>query len=306
MYDLIIIGGGPAGLAAAVHGLRQHLDVLVIGNQMGGRIGWRLDVPWLEKRHNLAGEEVVRTLKAELQLRHLSRVLDLATGITPVRQHFCVSTTAGDFEARTLLIATGAAPLRLHVPGEETFYLRGLAYSAMTYASAMLDRTVAVVGDGSLALRSAAELARSAACVYLVANDPACRVSAWGRRLADLPHLNWLCGHRVEAIQGQEYVEQIVVRNPQGAVETLKVNAVFVTMGLRANSDLAADLVQRDGRGRILVDNRNRTSCPGIFAAGDVTDVYAEQALVAIGEGIKAALSVAEFLTEVRAEAAAG
>ncbi|MFZ1402480.1 MAG: FAD-dependent oxidoreductase, partial [Anaerolineae bacterium] len=154
MYDLIIIGGGPAGLAAAVYALRQHLKLLLIGDQMGGRVGWRLDVPWLENRHSISGEEVVRTLKAELQLRHLPRVLDRAIQIDALEDHYRVRTATGEFTTRALLLSTGASPQRLGVPGEETFYLRGLSYSAITYASAMLDKTVAVIGDGPLALRS--------------------------------------------------------------------------------------------------------------------------------------------------------
>ena len=298
MYDLIIIGGGPAGLAAAAYALRQHLNLLLIGDQMGGRVGWRLDVPWLEKHHSLAGEDVVRTLKAEVHLRHLPRVLDRALQVDAFNDHYQVRTVAGVFEARTLLIATGVYPQRLQVPGEETFYLRGLSYSAITYASAMLDRTVAVIGDGPLALRSAAELVRAAARVYLVAADPACRASPWGRRLAEAPHLTWLTGYRVEAIQGTEYVEELVVRGTHGA-QTLKVDCVFVETGLHANSNLVAHLVQHDAQGRIIVDNRNRSSQPGIYAAGDVTDVYAEQILIAVGEGAKSALSISEYLAEL-------
>lgn len=298
MYDLIIIGGGPAGLAAAVYALRQHLNLLVIGDQIGGRVGWRLDVPWLENHHSLAGEDVVRTLKAEAHLRHLPRVLDRALQIEAVDDHYRVRTAAELFEARALLIATGAYPTRLNVPGEETFYLRGISYSAITYAAAMLDKTVAVIGDGPLALRSTAELLRAAARVFLVAPDPACRTSPWGRRLATASHLTWLTGYQVTNIQGTEYAEELVVRGVHG-VQTLKVDCIFVETGLQANSGVVANLVQHDDQGRIIVDNRNRTSRPGIFAAGDVTDVYAEQILVAVGEGAKAALSVSEYLAEL-------
>ncbi|MFZ1596985.1 MAG: FAD-dependent oxidoreductase [Anaerolineae bacterium] len=295
MYDLIIIGGGPAGLAAAVYALRQHLKLLLIGDQMGGRVGWRLDVPWLENRHSISGEEVVRTLKAELQLRHLPRVLDRAIQIDALEDHYRVRTATGEFTTRALLLSTGASPQRMGVPGEETFYLRGLSYSAITYASAMLDKTVAVIGDGPLALRSAAELARAAARVYLVAGDPACRATAWGQWLAALPHLTWLLDYQVEAIYGDDYVEALAVRGPAG-LQTLKVNCIFVEIGLQANAGLVTELVDCDAQGHVRVDNRNRTSRPGLFAAGDVTDVHAEQVLIAIGEGAKAALSISEYL----------
>lgn len=298
MYDLIIIGGGPAGLAAAAYALRQHLNVLLIGDQVGGRVGWRLDLPWLENQHSLAGEDLVRSLKAEVHLRHLARVLDRAVAVEALNDHYQVRTAAGVFETRTLLMATGAYPRRLQAPGEETFYLRGLSYSAITYASAMLDRVVAVIGDGPLALRSAAELVRAAARVYLVAADPACRQTAWGRRLAEASHLTWLTGYQVEAIVGTEYVEELVVRGAHG-LQTLKVDCVFVEIGLEADSGLVAHLVQHDAQGRIMVDQRNRTSRPGIYAAGDVTDVYAEQILVAVGEGAKSALSASEYLAEL-------
>ena len=127
---------------------------------------------------------------------------------------------------------------------------------------------------------------------------PACRTSPWGRRLATASHLTWLTGYQVTNIQGTEYAEELVVRGAHG-VQTIKVDCIFVETGLQANSGVVANLVQHDAQGRIIVDNRNRTSRPGIFAAGDVTDVYAEQILVAVGEGAKAALSVSEYLAEL-------
>lgn len=297
MYDLMILGGGPAGMAAAAYAVRRRLNVLLIGDNLGGKTGWHLDVPWLEAQHVIAGEEVVRKLKSDISYLDCARVLDRATRVEVIPGGYRAHIASGDqFDARALLIATGAHPQTLHVPGEETYRFKGLAYSALSYAPAMTGKTVAVIGDGPLALRSTAELLHAAARVYLIAPNAGMLETALGRRLQDAPHFAMYEGYYVSAIQGGDYAEEIVVRNGDGIARSLKVDCVFVEVDLVPNSELVNHLVRCDDKGRIQIDHRSRTSRDGIFAAGDVTNVYAEQVLIAVGEGTKAALSVFEYL----------
>ncbi len=297
MYDLMILGGGPAGMAAAAYAVRRRLRVLLIGDNRGGKTGWHLDVPWLEAHHVITGEEVVRKLKSDIGYLDCARVLDRATCVEGIAGGYRAHIASGDrFDARALLVATGSRPQTLHVPGEETYRFKGLAYSALSYAPAMAGKTVAVIGDGPLALRSTAELLHAAAHVYLIAPTAGMLETALGRRLQDAPHFAMYEGYHVFAIQGGDFVEEIVVRNGDGVARSLKIDCVFVEVDLMPNSELVKHLVRCDDKGRIEIDHRSRTSREGIFAAGDVTNVYAEQVLIAVGEGTKAALSVIEYL----------
>jgi thioredoxin reductase len=200
------------------------------------------------------------------------------------------------YEATALIVATGAKAKRLNVPGEKEFLMRGLCYSAVSYAPLFIEREVVVIGDGGLALRAAAELAQIARRVTLVAPTHGELDSPLGQRLRSLSNVVILENQWVDAVKGDDYARSLVVTQPNGTATELHADAFFVELGLAPNSDLVKGLVALDALGRITVDARNRTSAPGLFAAGDVTDAYAEQVLIAIGEGAKAALSAVEYL----------
>jgi alkyl hydroperoxide reductase subunit F len=298
MYDLIILGGGPAGLTATVYALRKRLNVLLITRDLGGKTNYRLQLPFVEKHLVITGEEVVNRFANEVEYLEFARVLDKAEKVEKIDSRFRVSTRAGStYESRTLLVATGALGQRLDVPGEKEYMMRGLCYSAVSYAPLFIERDTCVIGDTALALRSTAELARIARKVTLVAPTHGELESPMGRRVLAAPNVDVLEGYRVEEVIGDEYARRLRIRN-NGASRELEADAFFVELELVPQSELVAALVKRDARGRIQVDARNRTSTEGIFAAGDVTDVISEQVLISVGEGAKAALAAYEFLLE--------
>jgi alkyl hydroperoxide reductase subunit F len=194
-----------------------------------------------------------------------------------------------------LLVATGAFGQRLDVPGEKEYMMRGLCYSAVSYAPLFIERDTCVIGDAALALRSTAELARIARKVTLVAPTHGELDSPMGRKVLAAPNVEVLEGFRVEEVIGDDYARRIRIRG-NGADRVLEADAFFVEVDLLPQSEIVAGLVERDERGRIKVDARNRTSAEGIFAAGDVTDVISEQVLISVGEGAKAALAAYEYL----------
>ena len=298
MYDLIILGGGPAGLTATVYALRKRLNVLLITRDLGGKTNYRLQLPFVEKHLVITGEEVVNRFANEVEYLEFARVLDKAEKVEKIDSRFRVSTRAGStYESRTLLVATGALGQRLDVPGEKEYMMRGLCYSAVSYAPLFIERDTCVIGDTGLALRSTAELARIARKVTLVAPTHGELESPMGRRVLAAPNVEVLEGYRVEEVIGDEYARRLRIRN-NGASRELEADAFFVELELVPQSELVAALVKRDARGRIQVDARNRTSAEGIFAAGDVTDVISEQVLISVGEGAKAALAAYEYLLE--------
>jgi thioredoxin reductase len=318
MYDLIILGGGPAGLTAAIYALRRRLNILLISRDLGGKTNYRLQLPNISHHLVINGEEVVSRFANEIEYLQFARVLDTVDRVEPCMDEggmpgYRVHVRDGqEFTARALIAATGANARRLNVPGEPEYLGRGVVYSAVSYASLFVDGVVAVVGDGPLALRSVAELAGIARRVTLVARTANGLDSPLGRRLIGLPNVTLLTGFQVEQIVGDTYARGVSVtrvagqngnghgRDPQaeGDRREIAADAIFVELGLVPNTGLLNGLAALDDNGRVMVDTRNRTSRPGLFAAGDITDVYAEQVLVAIGEGAKAALAAYDYLLE--------
>ncbi|HET7011461.1 MAG TPA: NAD(P)/FAD-dependent oxidoreductase [Anaerolineales bacterium] len=298
MYDLIILGGGPAGLTATVYALRKRLNVLLITRDLGGKTNYRLQLPFVEKHLVITGEEIVNRFANEVEYLEFARVLDKAEKVEKTGDTFRVSTRNGaSYEAKTLLVATGALGQRLEVPGEKEYMMRGLCYSAVSYAPLFIERDTCVIGDTALALRSTAELARIAKKVTLVAPTHGELESPMGRRVLAAANVEVLEGYKVEEVLGDEYARRVRI-SKNGSSRELQADAFFVELDLVPQSDVVASLVKRDSRGRILVDARNRTSAEGIFAAGDVTDVISEQVLISVGEGAKAALSAYEYLLQ--------
>jgi len=302
MYDLIIIGGGPSGLTATIYALRKRLNVLLITKDLGGKTNYRLQLPDVEHHLVINGEEVISRFVNEIEYLDFARVMDKVEKIDRAHDGYRVLTrTENEYSARTLIYATGANAQRLNVPGEKEFMMRGLCYSAVSYAPLFIDREVTVIGDTGLALRAAAELAQIARRVTLVAATHGELDTPLGRRLLQSPNFALMEGFRVEKVLGDEYARSLVVK--KGAdVREIHADAFFVELDLVPNSGPVSGLVECDSKGRIKIDARNRTTAPGLFAAGDVTDAFAEQVLIAIGEGAKAALSAYEYLLGQPAE----
>jgi alkyl hydroperoxide reductase subunit F len=298
MYDLIILGGGPAGLTAAVYAIRKRLDVLLVSPDLGGKTGWHMHLPDnLERFQVITGDEVVSRFKSQIEYLEFARKLEHGEKVEAIEGGYAVKTKEGNrYEAKAIIVATGAGAVKLNVPGESKYRLRGLAYSAVSYAPLFIDRTAAVVGEGELGVKSAIELAQIARQVYVIVPSLSVLDNAMGRKLKASKNVTVLDGYKVKEIKGEEtYARSIVVIKGTDEKE-LAVDVTFVELDLTPNSDCVADLVKLNEKKQIVVDCSNRTSRPGIFAAGDVTDTYAEQVLICIGEGAKAALSAYEYI----------
>ncbi len=297
MYDLIIVGGGPAGLTAAIYAIRKRLNVFLVSLDLGGKINYRMEIPNIETHQVIRGVEIVEKFWRELDYLEFARHLEPVTKISKDEENFLVETAGGDMlQAKSIIFATGARVKPLGVPGEKEFLGRGLSYSAISHAPLFIGKRTAVIGDGPLALRAVAELSLNAEAVHLIAERPDILETPLVQRLAsNLKVIIWE-GYRVKEIQGTASAERIIMATKEGATAEVEIDGVFVEIGLAPNSEPVSGLAELDELGRIKVDNLNRTSCPGLFAAGDVTDAFAEQVLIAVGEGAKAALSAYDYL----------
>jgi thioredoxin reductase len=298
MYDLIILGGGPAGLTSATYAIRKRLNVLLISPDLGGKSRFHMYLPDnLDRYQVINGEDVVSRFKSQIEYLEFARKLERAQKVTAIPGGYAVATEAGNrYEARAVIVATGTAAVKLGVPGEDKYRLHGLAYSAVSYAPLFIDRTAAVVGEGELGVRSALELAQIARQVYLIISSLAALETPMGAKLRAAGHVTVLDGYQVKEVRGDDTNAHSIVVTKGGEDVELMVDVTFVELALTPHSDCVADLVRRNERGQIMVDCSNRTSRPGIFAAGDVTDTFAEQVLICIGEGAKAALAAYEYI----------
>ena len=296
MHDLIIIGGGAAALSAAVYALGKQLDVVMIYENLGGKAGTRQQLRGQVGEEYLAGTEAARALQRQVEAQPDRIVHDRVSEVAKTNGAFKVTTEHhGTLESSAVIVATGAAPIPLDVPGAHEMLGQGLGYSASTHAHMLAGKNVAVIGTSVRALRGAAELARTAAHVYVVAPDTGALETPVASALRERANVEMLGGYRVKAIHGPFNVESIVVEHGDEH-RWLRVDAAFVDLGLTPNSGSVRQIAQTDDEGFIVIDHRNATTTPGLFAAGDVTTAFGEQILIAIGDGARAALSAYDYL----------
>jgi alkyl hydroperoxide reductase subunit F len=297
MYDLIIIGGGPAGLTSAIYAIRKRLNFLLLTKDLGGKTNFHLALPWIQDYQVIRGLELVNKFRSELEYLDFARHMEPVEKVKKSADAFEVITKGGaQLDARAIIIATGARQVRMDVPGEKEFTMKGLCYSALSYAPLCIDKETIVIGDGELAIRSAAELSTVSSIVHLICKETKILSTPLGMKLQQATNVVIHKGSTVLEVKGDQFARSLVIKNPDGKVAEITADAIFVEQALTPMSDMVKDLVTLDSSGRIIVDGGNRTNMPGIFAAGDVTNLFAEQVLIAIGEGAKAALSAYEYL----------
>jgi thioredoxin reductase len=308
MYDLIVIGGGPAGLVAAVYAIRQRLNILLVAENLGGKTEIRSEFAHLGDISVIRGWELVQRFKNEVSYLDIVYRLDRVRSVRSRDSgrelpSFLISTESGEnLETRSVIVASGCRFKPLDIPGASKFLLKGIGHSAVSYAHLFLDRTAVVIGGGPRAVGSALKLAYLASHVYVILlsgkfTDTDHRSPAI-ETLRGRKNITLLEDYRVTGFSGNDFAEEVLLEGAEGSQKRIQAEGFFLESEAIPNSELVARLVERDTQGYISVDSRNNTSCRGIAAAGDVTTVHPEQVLVAVGEGAKAALTTHEYLFE--------
>lgn len=297
MHDLIIIGAGPAGITAVVYAARQQMNTLVITGDIGGQAAWSADIENYTGYQFISGPELVA--KFEEHMRAYSVVLkenELVTSIKKTGETISVTSNKGSYEARTAIIASGKRSRELNVPGEREFKNKGLTYCATCDGPLFSGKEVAVIGGANSALDAALKLMHIAHHTYIVNMNPVLSGDEIMRRkIEENKNVTVLNESRVTSISGEKMLSAIEIET-KGRRQTLAVSGVFVEIGLIPNSEFA-EVVRKNTYGEIEVNSSNETSVPGIFAAGDVTDVPEKQIIIAAGEGSKAALTAFRYLS---------
>jgi alkyl hydroperoxide reductase subunit F len=299
LYDVIIIGSGPAGMTAAIYSARKGLKTLVLSKDVGGQLNISAELENYPGYSYIAAPELISHFEDHVERFDITRVIGedvLEIAITDKIKR--VQTKAGNlYQGRTVIIASGKYPRPLGVPGEERFLGKGVAYCATCDAPFYKDKVVAVVGGGNSALEAAGELQRWATHVYLVVRDTYTADDILVDRVTRMDKVEVLQGYITVEILGDQHVTGVRLQSQAEAQErTLDVDGIFVEIGLLPNSSFAMDVLELNERGEIMVDCQTHTGVPGVFAAGDVTNVRDKQVIVAAGEGAKAALRAHEYL----------
>jgi alkyl hydroperoxide reductase subunit F len=297
MYDLIIIGGGPAGLTAAIYAIRKRLNVLLLSKDLGGKTNYRLALPWIEDYQVIKGLEVVNKFRTELEYLDFARHIESVEKVEKKDDHFAVTTKGGaTLEAKAVILATGTRQVRMDVPGEKEYTMKGLCYSALSYAPLFIDKSVVVIGDEELALRSAGELSTVAKNVTMICANDKIVDTPLGKKLQAAGNVKIMKDCEIVEVQGDDFARKLILKDKSGKRSELEADGMFVEKALSPNTNMVKGLVELDKQDRVIIDCGCRTNVPGLFAAGDVTNNYAEQVLIAVGEGAKAALSAYEYL----------
>lgn len=301
MYDLIIIGGGPAALAAAVYAARQKISFIIIAENIGGQTAISADIENYLGFPATNGPELSGFFEKHISKYGIDvREGEKAVDIRRKGKSFVVKTAAAAYETKTVLIASGKKPRKLNVPGEDVLYGRGVTYCATCDAPLFAGKEVAVVGGGNSAMDAALLAEKYSSKVYIININPQLNGDAIMmdsiRKSRKLTVFN---NSTTTEILGDKAVSGVKFRQSGGSEKTIAVQGVFIEIGYIPSVDFDK-LTEKNRWNEITIHeenfNTNLTSMPGIFAAGDVTDVPEKQIIVAAGEGVKAVLSVFKYL----------
>ena len=299
MYDLMIIGGGPAGLAAAVYAARKKIDTLLISNDIGGQVNWTLGVENYLGYQFIEAPELIEKFQTQVSQfpvdqkigYRVSRLEEIEGGFEAVTE------TKETYQSRAAIFATGKRPRTLNVPGEIELTGRGVTYCAICDGPIFAGQKVAVLGGGNSALEAALDMVKIAEHVNLVSLTQLTGDAILIDKLSGAKNLGIFTEYQTERIEGDKLVEAIIIKDLKSEKsKRLEVTGIFIEIGLVPNSDPVRSLIELNKQGEVPVSCSCETSLPGLYAAGDVTDVPEKQIIVAAGEGSKAALQAHRYL----------
>lgn len=298
MYDLIIIGCGPAGMTAAVYAARKQMKILMLTEEFGGQPMWTREIENYMGYQYITGPELMSKFEEQTRKYPVEIKYEKVTGLRKQSDGaFNTLTESGEFVSKTVIIASGKRPRRLNIPGEEEFTGRGVSYCATCDGPLFAGKTVAVVGGGNSAVQAAIELGNVAEKVYMVARNDYIADPIVIERMRQAGNIVELQGYESVAITGKDIVEKYDVRHNQTREEkSISLQGIFVEVGLVPNSEYLDSIVEKNQYGEVLVNCRAETKTEGLFAAGDVTDGPDKQIVIAAGDGSKAALGAYDYL----------
>lgn len=303
VYDLVIVGGGPAGMSAALYAVRQNLKFVMLAEQVGGLANLVPNLKAYLGYQYITGFDLIGRFKEHLSKYKVPVRDEKAIGVSKRGQVFSVKTAGRVYLSKSVIIATGRRFKKLGIPGEAKFSSKGVSDCTICDGPLFRNKTVAVIGGGRTGLFATLFLLEIARKIYLVEKNGKLKTEGGMKKVAEAVtgsrKVRVLTGTSVKEIRGNSFVRSLMLRK-DGKNLALPVDGVFVEVGYVPNTEFVKGLARFNERGEIVVDAECRTSVPGLFAAGDVTQLKEKQVVVSVGEGAKAALSAVLYLEEIQ------
>jgi thioredoxin reductase (NADPH) len=297
IYDLIIIGAGPAGLSAAIYAARYKMNFLVVGELVGGLATEAHKVSNYPGVKDISGIELMESFRAQAEALGAKIEESAVQNIEKKKDRFVVKTANASHEAKAIILALGLQHRKLNISGEEEFLGKGVSYCATCDGAFYKNKNVAVIGGGNSAVSAAVMLAKIAKKVYLINRSDKFRAEpAWIEELKKMKNAEIIYNANVSKVSGKEFVEKIELDTGK----KLDVDGLFIEAGVIPSTLLAKNLVvSLDENGFISVDNEMNTNVAGVFAAGDITNGSSfKQIVIACGQGAIAAYSAYKFVAK--------
>ncbi len=299
LYDLIIIGGGPAGITAAIYSARKNLNILLLTKDLGGQILLTSGIENYPGFQYISSKELAE--KFTTQLANFPISLGLGIEVNELKKEnniFLVKTTDNKtYQGKTIIIATGQSPKPLNLPNEKELLGRGVSYCATCDAPLFKNKETAVIGGGNSAVISAIELAKVCKKVYLIVRSEIKADYILQERLKNFNNVNILLKHLPKAILGKEKVMGILVYDQLNNKEyEIPLDGVFIEAGMKPNTEFLKGFLNLNDKGEIIINCNCETNVPGVFACGDCTSIENKQIIIACGEGAKASLKAFKYL----------
>lgn len=298
MYDLLIVGAGPCGITAAIYAVRNRLKTAVISKDIGGQMAWSGVIENYSGFSSLKGPELTKEFENHAKSLDVDLIMDSILEISKEKNIFKVKTKDSTYESKAVIVASGKNPKKLNVPGEEKYLNRGVVYCATCDGPLFANRVVAIVGGGNSALDAAAQLMKIAKKVYIINKNSEMKGDQLlFEKVNSSDRVEIIYNALTKEIKGERRVKSIVF-DQNSTEKEIEVEGVFVQIGLLPNSGFV-NIVKKNEYGEILVDDENRTNVKGLFAAGDVTQIFEKQIIIAAGDGSKASLSAFKYISKL-------
>lgn len=294
-YDTIIIGGGPAGLTAAIYASRRSLKTLMLTRDIGGQAAKTFDIENYPGILHTTGPDLAKTMKEQAESFKTEIKYEEVKEIIKTDNSFEIKTTNSSYQSKTIIIASGKKPRELNVPGEEEFKGKGVTYCATCDAPFFRNKTVVVVGGGNSALDAAILCSEISEKVYIVHRSELSGEQVMIDKIKASDKVEIVLPDEIETILGDQTVNKVKLKSGR----EITTDGVIVEVGYTIDSSLFENLVKVNEQKQIEVDLSQNTSVPGIFAAGDLTIAPYKQIVIAAGEGAKAALSAYDYIMKL-------
>lgn len=300
MYDIIIIGGGPAAISSGVYSARKKLNTLLITDTFGGQSVVSDSIENWIGDEAISGFDLAQKLEKHLRAQEEIEIntSEVVEKVLEDGETFIVKTSKGEYKTKTVMVASGARRRRMGIPGEDKFNGKGVVFCSTCDAPLFRGKEVAVVGGGNSGLEAVVDLFPYANKITLINNTDTLKGDPQTvSKIEDNEKVNIIHNAQVKEIKGDTLVEALVYTNKEGKEETINLQGVFVEIGSVPNSEIVADLVELNNYKEIVSDHRTyETTKKGIYAAGDVTDEIYKQNNIAAGDAITATLSAYNYL----------